>query len=285
MWQWPSIENILKDVRYALRMLRKNPGFTAVAVLTLALGIGANTAIFSVIDAVLFSPLPVQAPHELIDVYGFEPDEPLDGAPLSYPDYRDFRDQTRSLTGLVALTPPQLVALDREGESRLDPAQLVSTNYFDVLGVKPFLGHMFESTLYDTPGDDPYAVLSYATWEQEFGSDRQIIGKTIRLNGALLTIIGVAPPGFEGLWRGISIGVWVPLTMDSVIHLNNPVNDRGTYWLLTVGRLKPGVSLQQAQAEFSTIAARLAVAYPKTNKGRSAEVLPANQVAIMPAVR
>jgi predicted permease len=134
------------------------------------------------------------------------------------------------------------------------------------------------------PGGEPYIVLSYRTWEREFGSDHQIVGKTVRVNGALLTIIGVAPPGFEGLWRGVSVGLWVPLTMDSVIHMNDPMAERSTYWLMAVGRLRPGTSLQQLRAELSTVAGRLAVAYPKTNKGRSARALPLNQVTIMPAI-
>ncbi|HXX22618.1 MAG TPA: ABC transporter permease [Terriglobia bacterium] len=277
------IENFLQDTRYGVRQLRRNPGFTAVALITLGLGIGANTSIFSVINALLFKPLPVSSPQELVDVYGFKPNEPLEFA-ISYPDYQDFRDQVKTLTGLAVVTPPQLLAVDREGESSLEPAQLVSANYFEVLGVKPSLGRTFDPAGDQLRGAEPVVVLSYSTWQREFSSDSEIIGKTVRLNGTPSTIIGVAPRGFEGLWRGISLQLWVPVTMNSAIHMHDPLDDREPKWLTALGRLKPGTTVEQAQAELETIAARLAVAYPKTNRGRSVRVVAANRVAILPPI-
>ncbi len=140
-----SLLSFLQDVRCRLRQLPRRAGFNTVAVLTLGLGIGANTAVLSVIDPMLFKPLPVSAPRQLVDVYGFKPDERLEGGPMSYPDYQDLREEAKSLTGLAAVTAPQLAALNREGESHLDPAQLVTSNSFDVLGVKPSLEHTFEA--------------------------------------------------------------------------------------------------------------------------------------------
>ena len=284
VWSFVWLEQLWQDVRFGLRQLRRSLGFTVVAVLTLALGIGANTAIFSVVNAILFKPLPVSAPERLVDVYGFKPGEVLEGFAISFPDYQDFRDQAKSFEGLAAVTPPQLLAIARERESVLAPAQLVTGNYFDILGVTPFMGRTFDEGRDRAPGGEPVVVLSYDTWQRQFNSDRQIIGRAIRVNGALLTVTGIAPPGFGGLWRGISLGLWIPITQDAVLHMHDPMNDRGSHWLVAVGRLKGGYSIEQAQAELKTIAARLAVAYPETDKGLSARVLPAERVAILPGI-
>src|SRR5579864_3564057 len=283
VWRWPSLEDFFTDGRYALRMLRKNPSFTLVAVLTLSLGIGANTAIFSVINAVLFRPLPVSAPNELVDLYNTSPGEMFEYAPLSYPDYVDFRDGSKTLTGLLGFAP-NFVALERDGESEMITAEAVSANYFDVLGVKPFLGQTFDAKQDSAPGGYPVVVLSYSAWQREFNADPVIVGKTVRLNGNLLTVIGVAPRNFFGLMRGLSPGLWLPASMDPTLHLGDPIQDRGSQWLFVTGRLKPGVSAAQARAELKAIANRLALQYPKSNKDRNAEILPASQVKIMPEV-
>jgi macrolide transport system ATP-binding/permease protein len=283
VWRWPSIEDFFTDARYALRLLRKNPSFTLVAVLTLSLGIGANTAIFSVINAVLFRPLPVSAPNELVDLYNTTPGEMFEYAPLSYPDYVDFRDGNKTLTGLLGFAP-NFLALEQNGESEMITAEAVSTNYFDVLGVKPFLGQTFDAKQDSAPGGYPVMVLSYSAWQGKFNADPAIVGKTVRLNGNLLTVIGVAPRNFFGLMRGLSPGLWLPASMDPTLHLGDPIQDRGSQWLFVTGRLKPGVSATLARAELKAIANRLALQYPKSNKDRNAEILPANQVKIMPEV-
>jgi len=277
------LETLAQDLRHGVRMLRKNPGFTAVAVLTLALGIGANTAIFSVIDAVLFRPLPVNAPQELIDLYSATPGEMFEYAPLAYPDYIDFRDNNKTFSGLLGFAP-NFLALERNGESEMISVEAVSGNYFDVLGVKPVLGRTFDAAQVIVPGGYPFVVLSYTTWQRQFNADPAIVGKTVRLNGSLLTIIGVAPRDFSGLMRGLSPGLWVPVTMDSILHMGEPLEDRGSQWFFVTGRLNPGVSVAQAQAEMKTVADRLAHQYPKSNKDRTAALLPASQVKIMPEV-
>ena len=277
------LETLLQDLRHGARMLRKNPGFTTVAVLTLALGIGANTAIFSVINAILFRPLPVEEPQELVDVYNASPGEMFEYAPLAYPDYIDFRDSNRTLTGLLGFAP-NFLALERNGESEMVSAEAVTGNYFDVLGIKPLLGRTFDAGQDKTPGGKPFVVLSYTTWQQKFGADPAIVGKTVRLNGNVLTILGVAPRNFFGLMRGLSPGLWIPVTMDATLHMGDPLEDRGSQWLFVTGRLKPETSAAQARAEVKTIADRLIQQYPKTNKNRTAEILPASQVKIMPGV-
>lgn len=277
------LETLTQDLRHGGRMLRKNPGFTMVAVLTLALGIGANTAIFSVINAVLFRPLPVEAAHELVDVYNASPGEMFEYAPLAYPDYIDFRDNNKTLSGLLGFAP-NFLALERNGESEMISVEAVTGNYFDVLGVKPVLGRTFDTDQDKTPGGNPFVVLSYTTWQQKFGGDPAVVGKTVRLNGNLLTIVGVAPRNFFGLMRGLSPGLWIPVTMDATLHLGDPLEDRGSQWLFVTGRLKPGTSAAQTRAEIRTIADRLVQQYPKTNKNRTAEILPASQVKIMPEV-
>jgi predicted permease len=277
------LETLWQDLRYGARMLRKNPGFTIVAVLTLALGIGANTAIFSIINSVLYKPLPVEAPQELVDLYNSPPKNEaiLQYIPLAYPDYADYRDQSKLLTGLVAFAPTQ-VALEGQGDSALIPVEEISGNYFRVLGVRLRLGRGFDETQDRVAGANAGVVLSYAMWQSRFGRDLNIIGKTIILNEHPMTVAGVAPPNFHGLMRTVAPKLWVPISMDSVLHLGNPVKDRGSQWIFAMGRLKPGVSVRQAQAELQSIAARLTKTYPESNKDRDAVLLPASQVKIFP---
>ncbi|HKW56343.1 MAG TPA: ABC transporter permease [Candidatus Acidoferrum sp.] len=277
----PILEILFQDIRFGARILRKNPSFTCVAVLTLALGIGANTAIFSVVNAVLFRPLPVQAPRELVNIYNSGPGEMFDHLPLAYPDYLDYRDTTKSLSGLLGFAP-NFLAFENGGESEMITAEGVSANYFDVLGVKPFLGRTFNTTPNANPGPEPFVVLSYNTWQRKFSANPAMIGQPIRLNGSLLTVIGVAPPNFSGLVRGLSPGLWIPLSMDPILHLGDPLQDRGSQWLFVTGRLKPGVSPAEAQAEFKAIADRLALLYPQSNKDRGVLILPTSQVKILP---
>lgn len=278
-----SIEILAKDLRFAFRMLRKSTSFSVIAVFTLGLGIGANTSIFTVINAILFRPLPVESPRQLVNVYNSSSGEILDHLPLAYPDYLDYRDNSKTLLGLVGFAP-NFLALDNQGESEMITAEAVSTNYFDVLGVRPSLGRTFDDSKDFAASSYPAIVLSYNTWQRKFGADPATIGKLVHLNGNLVTIIGVAPPNFSGLLRGLSPGLWLPVSMDPVLHLGDPVQDRGSQWLFVTGRLKPGVTSGQAQAELKTIAERLALQYPNSNKNRGAIVIPTNQVKILPEI-
>jgi len=277
------LDTFAQDLRYAARMLRKNPGFTAIAVLTLGLGIGANTAIFSFIDAILYKPLPVKSPEQLVDLYTFEGknDADINNIPLSFPDYKDLRDQNHSFTSLLAYDETA-VAIQGAEESQIVPAEVVTENYFETLGVKPVIGRTFDPSPSHAPGDDPELVLSYSVWERRFAADPNIVGKTLVINGTSMAVVGVAPADFHGAFRGISPDLWLPMPMDATLHLGDPVDDRGSNWLGCIGRLKRGVSIEQARAELVTIAAQLQKEYPKSNKDRTVKILRADQVKFQP---
>ena len=275
---------LLQDLRYGIRILAKSPGFAVMAVLTLAIGIGLNTAIFSVVNGILFRPLPVRAPAELVGVYNTAPAGGLvTHEPVAYPDYRDLRDQSHSFSGMIGydLVP---LALERNGESQLVTAEMVTENYFQTLGIQPVLGRAFLPEEGGAPGGDPVAVLSAASWKGHFGGDPNIIGRTIHLNGTPMTVVGVAPPEFTGMVRGIGSEMWVPMMMRSELHLGDGLTNRSARWMFSMGRLKPGVTLRQAQEELNAIAVRLQAAYPATNKDRNVGLVPASDVKILPGV-
>ncbi len=266
---------LVQDVRYGIRQLRRSPGFTAVAVLTLAIGIGASTTVFSWIDAVLLRPLPgVENANELLAFETIAPNG--DFLPMSYPDYRDYRDHLTSLAGLAGtqLTP---LSVGSEDHTQQVWGELVSGNYFAVLGVKPALGRAFSPDEYgDKPGAFPIAVISSRLWRSYFNADPLIVGKTIRVNRHELTIVGVAPPDFRGTVAGLSFDVWVPYMMHPQLQGVGEwmLRDRGTRQLIGIARLKPGVTLSQARAEIAELARSIAEVDPGTNKGISATVLP-----------
>lgn len=245
----------LQDVRYALRMLRQSPVFSAVAVGSLALGIGANTAIFTLIDAILLRWLPVQNPQQLV-VLARNPSQP--NTAFNYPDYRFIRDQNRSYAGLIAFwRGDRATSFTQPGGSR--PSQLiklsmVSGNYFQVLGVQPVIGRVFNQADNEREGAHPYAVLSYAFWKRMFGEDTGVVGRDMLLNGARLQIVGVSREGFTGTEKGISPDVFVPIMMERALN-RTPFewNTRRVWGLTVMGRLKPGVTTAQANAEFDVM--------------------------------
>src|SRR6266851_9574640 len=229
------IADLGKDVRYALRILRKSPGFTAAAVISLALGIGINTAVFSLINAILLRTLPVKNPEQLV-VFNHRND-------FSYPMYQDLRDGNTVLSGLLCrFTIP--ASMSAEGQTDRISAELVSGNYFQVLGVQALIGRTLTPDDTRVPGAQPVAVLSNGFWRRRFGSDPGIVGKTIRLDGHPMTVVGITPAGFQGTEVGVSPDVRVPITMYRAIIPDLPsdldMNDRGWGWLDLVGRLKDG---------------------------------------------
>lgn len=254
------VENLLKDLRYASRMIRRSPGFTAVAILSLALGIGANTAIFTLIDAVMLRSLPVRSPNELVTVGdASRPTAHWDGGFMSdifsYPLYQRLRDQNRVFSGLLASGNAGLVELSA-GTSGPEPvrARLVSGNYFGVLGVSPALGRTFPAAENRTASPSPVIVISYDYWTNHFAHDPGILGKTLTLNGSPFTVIGVAPQHFTGEVVGSPSDVWIPLSMQPQINRGDSrLKRRDSNWLLLLGRLKPGISLSQARAEITTL--------------------------------
>ena len=265
---------LLQDVRYGIRQLRRSPGFTAVAVLTLAIGIGASTTVFSWIDAVLLRPLPgVENANELVAFETIAPNG--DFLTTSYPDYRDYRDHLTSLAGLAAtqFTP---LSVGSEDHAQQVWGELVSGNYFAVLGVKPILGRAFSPDEYgERPNAFPIAVISSRLWRSYFNADPLIVGKTIRVNQHELTIIGVAPPEFRGTVSGLAFDVWVPFMMHPQLQGVGEwmLRDRGTRQLLGIARLKPSVTLDQARAEIAELARYMSKAN-ELDAGISATVLP-----------
>ena len=247
-----ALQNVSQDARYAIRVLAQNPGFAAVAVLSLALGIGANTAIFSLVDAVLLKWLPVRSPQELV-VIARNPAKPSVG--FCNPDYEYFRDHNRVYSGVIAYSGGRATGMSvpdesAHGETQLVSNALVSGNYFEVLGVRPSLGRLFSPDDNRTPNAHPVAVLSYDFWQRRFGGDKSVLGKRITLNGSLFTIVGVSRSGFTGTSVGTPFDVYVPIMELGAVNRNaREWNSRHWWWLTVIGRLKPGVSLQQATAE------------------------------------
>jgi predicted permease len=254
---------LLQDVRYAVRMLAKSPGFTLVAILTLALGIGANAAIFSVTDQVLLRLLPVQKPEELVVLRSPGPQPGSnwsDGdvaTAFSYPMYKDLRDRNPVFSGLLARFAVQ-ASVSGQGQTELANGELVSGNYFEVLGVRPALGRVLTSQDETAPGANPEAVLSYGYWERHFGRDPGILNKQLVVNGVSITVVGVAAPGFFGVQVGQTPDIFIPVTMKAQMTPNwDGLADRKDHWLAILGRLKPGMSRARAEAgiapEYSAI--------------------------------
>jgi putative ABC transport system permease protein len=258
---------MIQDLRYGCRMLAKSPAFTLIAVLSLALGIGANTAIFSLVNASLLKPIPVQDPARLAAVFMTDQRNP-GNLPLSHLNFKDLRDQNQVFSGMAAFTFAQ-VNRSTGGESEQELIQVVSGNYFSVLGARPVLGRAF------LPDEDvkptPVAVLSYGFWERSLGRDPGIVGQTVTLNRTPFSVVGVAAKGFSGTFLGANPIAWVPMSMHDVVQPNfDWYEQRRGLFLFAVGRLKPGVSVDQATANVRTVFSGLEQAFPVDNKGRSA---------------
>ena len=246
--------NLAQDVRYAFRMMAKNPGFTTIAILTLALGIGANTAIFSLTDQILLRRLPVQKPEQLVVLRSpganqghAWSDSTDDSGMFSYPVYKDLRERNQTFSGLLARFPAQ-VSVSGLGSTQLALAELVSGNYFDTLGVQPALGRVLNANDETAPGGNPVAVLSYGYWTRQFGGDPGILNKQIVVNGTSLTVVGVARAGFTGIQIGQLPDLFVPITMKPQMTPNwNGLDNRKDYWIAIIGRLKPGFDRAKAQ--------------------------------------
>jgi predicted permease len=255
------MDTLLQDIRYALRSLGKTPGFTLAVVLTLSLGIGANTGIFSMINALLLRDLPqIKRPNELLLIGRTVDNEGFDT--FSYPDYVDLRNQTRTLQGVAAFTT---VPVHVTGESATERARgaLVSGNYFEVLGTSPARGRFFASD------NDQVVVLSAGLWQRAFGGRADIVGQTIRLDNHPFEVVGVAPPGFQGIDRGEQLDLFLPVGVQPIAmpEFGSFLNVRESVWLRLFGRLRSGASLPQAKTELSTFAQQLVVASPEEHKG------------------
>ena len=246
---------MFQDVRYAIRTLLKAPAFTVVVVLTLALGIGANTAIFSLTDQVLLRLLPVKSPERLVllDGPGAFLGRTFNKATFSYPMYRDFRDQNTVFDGVLARFPAPLTLM-ANGQAERVSGELVSGNYFDVLGVRAQIGRTFTAADDTTPGGHPVAILSYNYWTRRFGGDPGVLNRTITLNGLPMTVVGVTPAGFYGITVGDNPDVMVPVMMKAQMTPTwDDLQNRRSRWLTVMARLKDGVSREQAEAAMNVI--------------------------------
>ncbi|HEY0431806.1 MAG TPA: ABC transporter permease, partial [Pyrinomonadaceae bacterium] len=255
------LTTIWQDLRFGVRMLVKSPGVTAVAVLALALGIGANTAIFSGVSAFLMRPLPVAEADRLIRPVETTDDRGTTDT-FSYPDFVDYRDQSTVFESLIAEDMIQ-AAISTQNQNDVIWGQVVSGNYFDMLRVKPILGRSFAPDEDKTPGTHRVVVVSHSLWQRRLGSDPNIAGKTIELNSRSYTVLGVTPESFKGSKFGLSLDFWAPMAMAEELRREPKLlSERGSHWMTVLGRLKPGVTLAQASAEMSAIAQRLNQAYP-----------------------
>ena len=267
------IDHFLQDVRYGMRMIRRSPGFSILAILCLTLGIGANAAVFSWVEGILFRPYPMVSHQErLAALAGTARDEK--STETSWPDLLDLQRNCRLLDSLF-VTKITGATLNIGERADVTTGSIVSANYFDAIGVHPILGRGFE------PGEDagssahPVAVISYQLWQSRFKGDPEIVGKTQRFNNVVHTIVGVAPEGFYGTFVGWAMNFWVPASMEEVFEAGGyKLEDRGARWAEAYVRLKPGVTRNQAQQEISAIVSRLEADYPDTNRGRGIKLWP-----------
>ena len=264
----PLLETLFQDFRFALRMLRRSPGFALVAIFCLTLGIGTNAAVFSWMEGLLFRPYPAVAHQErLVALTGTAAQDDL-----SWPDFLDLQRNCKLFEAFF-VSKIMGTTLSIGERAQVVTGSVVSSNYFPALGVHPILGRAFEPTEDVGRSAHPVTVISYQLWKERFGGDPQIIGKTQRMNGVLHTIIGVAPEGFYGTFVGWAMKFWVPASMEDTFEAGGyKLEDRGERWIEGYGRLKPGVTLEQAQQEVSAVAKRLDADYPATNRGRGVKL-------------
>ena len=281
------------DLKYGARLLAKSPGFTTIAALSLALGIGANTTIFTLVNAVLLNPLPVEDPAQLVSVWTTDERNTGNGlgflqtSPMNFRDLRDKNDVFSGSTGHVGLP---LNITGGVGNPEQVFGEMVTGNFFSVLGARPLIGRGFLPDEDVVPGEKLVAVLGYGEWQKRYGGDPAIVGRTISLNGGSFTVVGVMPKGFKGANAIGAPALWVPYMSYPVTtngffrELAEPNNRRGLIFNI-VGRLKPGVTVQQAEANLKTVARQLEQEYPNENKGRSVTLVPLAQATINPGFR
>src|SRR6266849_3037262 len=270
-WGWRWLDEFLQDLRYGARMLRKNPGFTVVAVLTLALGIGANSAIFSVVNGVLLNPLPYPHAEQLVTLHESKPN--FEFGSISYPNFRDWQRDNHTFSSM-AIARRFAFSLTGLGEAEQVHARFVSSDFFSTVGVNPVLGRDF------APGEDeigaaPIALISAGFWNRKFGSSPDVLGKSLTLDGRNYTVVGVVPANFDLFLRRFQVAeIYVPIG-----QWNNPMLPKRGVGLGVhgIGRLKPGVSIEQARADMSEVSRNLAAAFPDDNKGVGASLIPLRQ--------
>ena len=268
---------LFNDLKYALRMLVKTPGFSLVAILSLALGIGANTAIFSLINAVLLRPLPVTDPQALVTVSTTDQRNP-GNLPLSHLNFKDLRAGNAVFTDMASLSFNQM-NYSHGQESEQVPVQIVSANFFSLIGAEPALGRSFRAE--EETQATPVAIVSHGFWERSLGANPNVVGTTVTLNRTPYTVIGVAPRNFTGVLLGGGPAAWIPMSRQVVVLPEWYETRRGLF-LFSVARLKPGVTVEQARANLQSVFANLEQAFPVDNKGRSATAVPLLEARLNP---
>jgi len=279
-----ALSNFGQDLRYSVRRLRKSPGFTTLAVTIMGLGIGANTAIFSIVNAVLFRPLPFENPSEIVRIFTTDSDGRTPSA-VSYPDFVDYRDQADLFSGAVAHENVFLSLTGSDG-SEVVMGEFLCADYFSVLGLVPAVGRAFTSEEDEPGASDPVVIMAHETWQRRYGGDRSIVGSTIRLNGRLVTVVGIGPKGYAGSTVGITSEYWLPWGSAVQVEPDEArrMESRGNRSLMMSARLQPGVTRDQAEAALNVLARRLGAEYPETNENRSVSVFPSNQVRLHPMI-
>ncbi len=286
-----AMESIWQDIRFAIRTLARAPMYVAVVVLTLTIGVGINATIFTMVNALLFRPLPVVAPEELVEIYSYnaELDAPLT---TSHPDYVSISESTTTLSGVAGHS--LLVArMTNDGDAELVFGEFVTGGFFDLLGIKPHMGRLIGPDDDRVPGGHPVVVLGHGFWRDRFAADETILGQVLTLNGRPYTVIGIAPEEFNGLVHVIDAQMWLPATMADTIDPIGAISmtespgdtrpeQRGARWMMMKGRLAEGMGVAQVQAELDAIYARLRAAYPDSNEDWSPRVLPATSVRVHP---
>ena len=288
------IQIILNDLRYGAKMLRKSKGVTIVAVVSLAVGIGANSAIFSLVNSILLRPRPVSHPEQVVELYVGEGEQPYQTT--SYPSYVELRDHNDVLSGLAAYGIQQFRFGDANEVEQIW-GEAVSGNYFDVLGVAAAKGRTFSADEDVVPRRNPVAVISHSLWQRRFNSDPELVGKTVNLNDQSLTVIGIARPQYSGMIRGLASEIWIPMAMMPAVDRRGDrvLTSRGNRWMILVGRLKPETTLAQARARFDLFTRDMQAAHPEEwlskseSTGRvrisSITVLPESETRIHPGMQ
>jgi macrolide transport system ATP-binding/permease protein len=282
------LSDLIHDLRYAVRMLRKSPAFTLAAALTLALGIGANTAVFTLVNTFLLNPLPVQSISRVVAISSTSAKKTAksgDLEPLSFLNFKDLRERAGSFSSLAGHSQPLSVTMTVNRSPSRVQLELVTANYFDTLGIRPFMGRFFLRGEDIVPGAAPVVILGYSAWQDRFGGDPNILGRTIKINDTPFTVIGVAQKGFKGVYAVFGPDMWAPSMMAAQLlptQQQNALSDRSIPLLTGIGRLRPGVSLSAAEAEMKMDGSALAQEYPDANQGQTVVLQTLKEAAFGP---